>query len=102
MIDTNRMKLPRIGKWNPAAAKQWIQSKRMWAALMGVAVAGTLSGAVLLQVRERVDVPVTADHLIGARAAGAVNIMQVIAVQVCAAVFFFNVNELQCGSPLWS
>ena len=51
MIDTNRMKLPRIGKWNPAAAKQWIQSKRMWAALMGVAVAGTLSGAVLLQVR---------------------------------------------------
>ncbi len=51
MIDTNRMKLPRIGKWNPAAAKQWIQSKRMWAALMGVAVAGTLSGTVLLQVR---------------------------------------------------
>ena len=50
--------------------------------------------AVLLQVRERVDVPVTADHLISARAAGAVNIMQVIAVQVCAAVFFFNVNEL--------
>lgn len=56
--------------------------------------------AVLLQVRERVDVPVTADHLIGARAAGAVNIMQVIAVQVCAAVFFFNVNELHGFSSL--
>ena len=58
--------------------------------------------AVVLQVLERVDVPVAADHLIRARAAGAVDIVQVVAVQERAAVLLFNVNELQCGSPLWS
>ena len=58
--------------------------------------------AVVLQVLERVDIPVAADHLIRARAAGAVDIVQVVAVQERAAVLLFNVNELQCGSPLWS
>jgi len=66
----------------------------LWASSLCCAALSVQGASVLLQVRERVDVPVTADHLIGARAAGAVNIMQVIAVQVCAAVFFFNVNEL--------
>ena len=58
--------------------------------------------AVVLQVLERVDVPVAADHLICARAAGAVDIVQVVAVQERAAVLLFNVNKLQGWSPLWS
>ena len=58
--------------------------------------------AVVLQMLERVNVPVTADHLIRARAAGAVDIMQVVAVQERTAVLLFNVNKLQWWSPLWS
>lgn len=51
MLNIKSMKLPKFQTWNLAAAKEWMLSKRMWAALFAAMTLLATTGGVMMQLR---------------------------------------------------